>query len=414
MTTKYIADFHIHSKYSHATSKYMDLSALSLWGQLKGIGVMGTGDFTHPIWQQELRSQLQEAERGLFQLNPEMQKKIAPQVYASCASWQRFLLTSEISTIFKRNGRCYRVHSIILAPDFQTVESITKDLAKIGNLVHDGRPILGCDVKDLLKIVLSASPDCMLIPAHIWTPWFGLLGSKSGFNSVSEAFEDMTDHIFAIEKGLSSNFLMNAQVSELDRLAILCNSDAHSVQNLGREANLMHSELSYDGITEALKSNDPQKLVAGIEFFPEMGKYYGDGHRACNLFLTPEQTAKYQGGCPVCHKPITIGVLNRVQQLADRTEVEAIARIRRQHRVVPLLDILEYELKLAVTSKKLQQLYQQLLQQVGNEFFILLKAPIEHIAQVSTVGIAQAIEKVRLGSVTLSPGYDGVYGKIQF
>ena len=414
MATKFIADFHIHSKYSHATSKYMDLPALSLWGQLKGIGVMGTGDFTHPIWQQELRSQLQEAEPGLFELTAEFQSQVASKVYASCASWQRFMLTSEISTIFKRNGRCYRIHSIILAPHFQAVESITKDLAKIGNLVHDGRPILGCDVKDLLKIVLTASPDCMLIPAHIWTPWFGLLGSKSGFNSIAEAFEDMSGHIFAIEKGLSSNFLMNAQVSELDRLAILCNSDAHSVQNLGREANVMYTQLSYDGVTQALRNNDAQKLIAGIEFFPEMGKYYGDGHRACGVYLTPEQTMKHKGLCPVCHKPITVGVLNRVQQLADRTPLEASVRMRTQYRVVPLLDILEYELKLAATSKKLQQVYHQLLQQVGNEFFILLNAPIEQIAQASTVGIAQAIEKIRAGIVTISPGYDGIYGTIEF
>src|SRR3990167_5039029 len=327
---KFIADFDIHSKYSHATSKFMDLQALAHWGQLKGIGVMGTGDFTHPIWQQELRDQLQEVEPGLFELKPEFAKLVDAKVYPTCKNWLRFLLSSEISTIFKRNGRCYRTHSIILAPSFEVVEKITQKLATIGNLVHDGRPILGLDVQDLLKIILDISPDCMLIPAHIWTPWFGLLGSKSGFDSVHEAFGDLVSNIYALETGLSSNFLMNAQLSELDKFTLLCNSDAHSVQNLGREANLMHAELSYAGIIQALRKNDPASMVAGIEFFPERGKYYGDGHRACNVYFTPEQTNDCAGLCSVCGKPVTVGVLNRVTQLADRTPVQAQEFMRRR------------------------------------------------------------------------------------
>lgn len=411
---KFIADFHIHSKYSHATSKYMDLMALSLWGQFKGIQVMGTGDFTHPIWQQELQQHLQEAESGLFSLKPEFQKIIDSRVYASCKQSQRFLLSAEISAIFKRNGRCYRVHSIVLAPSFDVVAKISQELAKIGNIVHDGRPILGCDVKDLLKICLDASESCMLIPAHIWTPWFGLLGSKSGFNSVHEAFGEMTEHIYALETGLSSNFSMNAQLSELDRFALLCNSDAHSVQNLGREANLMHVDLSYDGITQALRKNDPIGLAAGIEFFPERGKYYGDGHRACNQYLTPEQTQACKGICKHCHKPITVGVLNRVQQLSDRTPDQAQKFLRKRYRVVPLFDILEYELNLPTTSQKLITIYHQILSQVGNEFFVLLKAPLTQIAQASTENIAVAIGKLRTGDVMIHPGYDGVYGQVEF
>lgn len=411
---QFIADFHIHSKYSHATSKYMDLLALSTWGQFKGIGVMGTGDFTHPIWQKDLQAQLQQAESGLFELKPEFAKIVDNQVHTSCKSWQRFLLSSEISTVFKRNGRCYRVHSILLAPSFQVAEKITNRLAKIGNLVHDGRPILGCDVKEIVKIALDASPDCMIIPAHIWTPWYGLLGSKSGFNSVHEAFEELTQHIYAVETGLSSNFLMNAQVSELDRFALLCNSDAHSVQNLGREANLMNTDLSYDGIVTALRKNDPEGLVAGIEFFPERGKYYGDGHRACNQYLTPQQTLQCKGICSVCSKPVTVGVLNRVAQLADRTVLQAQPFMRHRYRVLPLFDILSYELNLPTTSPKLIKMYHQILAAVGNEFFVLLAAPIEQIAQAATPRIAQAIAKLRAGDVMIAPGYDGVYGQVEF
>lgn len=412
--TEFIADFHIHSKYSHATSKFMDLLALSTWGQFKGIGVLGTGDFTHPIWQQELQKQLQEVENGLFELKPEYGKAVNAQVYDSCKSWQRFLLSAEISTIFKRNGRCYRTHSIILAPSFAVVEKITSRLAAIGNIIADGRPILSLDVKDLLKIVLDASSECALIPAHIWTPWYGLLGSKSGFNSINEAFGELTEHIFAVEKGLSSNFLMNAQVSQLDRFAVLCNSDAHSVQNLGREANLLRSGLSYVEIVSTLRKNDPSGLVAGIEFFPERGKYYGDGHRACEVYLTPYQTKSLHGICPVCCKPVTVGVLNRVEQLADRTVQQAQDFMRKQYRVVPLFDILQHELRMPTTSPKLNRMYHQILQQVGNEFFVLLKAPVDQIEKASTSAVARAIAKVRTGDVIIKPGYDGVYGEVAF
>lgn len=414
MNPTFIADFHIHSKYSHATSKFMDLTALSVWGQLKGIGLMGTGDFTHPVWSQELRQQLQEAEPGLFKLKPEPEAWVVSQVPSSCKAGQRFILSGEISTIFKRNGRCYRTHSIILAPDFVSVEKITQQLSKIGNLVHDGRPILGLDVKDLLKIVLDASPDCMLIPAHIWTPWFGLLGSKSGFNSVHEAFGELIDHIYAVETGLSSNFLMNASLSELDQFALLCNSDAHSVQNLGREANLMCAPMSYNGITSALRTKNPEQLLAGIEFFPERGKYYGDGHRACDVYFTPDQTVQHHGICPVCGKPVTIGVLNRVQQLADRTPQQAAVFMRKQYQVAPLFDILEQELNAAATSKKVTGMYHQMLAGIGSEFYILLNAPLEQIETVSTPGIARFIACIRQAKVTVQPGYDGEYGKIMF
>lgn len=431
----FLADFHIHSKYSYATSKTMDLQALATWGRLKGLGVMGTGDFTHPVWRKQLQEQLvPAAEQGLFQLKPELQAKVDVGVYASCPGSQRFLLTAEIATIFRRTirtislpgsgqqsfiapvetekNRCYKTHSIIFAPSLDVAEKISAKLATIGNVAYDGRPILSLDVKDLLKIVLDISPDCMLIPAHIWTPHFGLIGSKSGFNSVEECFGDMTQHIYALEKGLSSSYAMNAQLSDLDKFALLCNSDAHSVQNLGREANVMNCDLSYQGITDALKANDPKRLVAGIEFFPEMGKYYGSGHRACNFYASPEQSASNKM-CGVCKKSMTIGVAHRVAQLADRSPEQATKFIRQRYRVAPLQEIIAIHFGVQDTSKKVQAMYQQMLAGIGNEFYILLDANLEDIAKFSTVEIAQSIYAIRQGNVSLTPGYDGVYGEIQ-
>jgi DNA helicase-2/ATP-dependent DNA helicase PcrA len=301
-----------------------------------------------------------------------------------------------------------------LAPDFKVVQKITQQLGRIGNLVHDGRPILGCDVKDVLKIVLDASSDCMLIPAHIWTPWYGLLGSKSGFNSVHEAFEELTPYIYALEKGLSSSLLLNSMVSELDKYTILCNSDAHSVQNLGREANILATVRSYKHIVAALRRNDPAQIVAGIEFFPERGKYYANGHRKCHVVQTPQQTRETQGLCPVCHKPLTIGVLDRVTQLADRSIDQARVLARKKLSVVPLLDILEFALGSSSQSKKVVALYHDLLKKLGNEFDILLSVSIDQIAKNSTPIVAQMIDDMRKGAIKLSPGYDGVYGKLIF
>ncbi len=431
----FLADFHIHSKYSYATSKTMDLQALATWGRLKGLTLMGTGDFTHPVWQKQLQEQLVPAEQGLWTLNSQLQAKVDADVYVSCAGTQRFLLTAEIATIFKRttrkifapvggqqsfmpqveieSSRCYKTHSLIFSPSLEVAQKISKKLATIGNIAYDGRPILSLDVKDLLKIVLDVSPDCMLIPAHIWTPHFGLLGSKSGFDSVEECFGDMTQHIYALEKGLSSSYAMNAQLSDLDRFALLCNSDAHSVQNLGREANLLNCDLSYQAITDSLKANDQNRLVAGIEFFPEMGKYYGSGHRACNFYASPEQSVQNQI-CKVCNKSMTIGVAHRVAQLADRTPEQAAQFIRQRYRIAPLQEIIALNFGVQDTSKKVQAMYQQMLAGIGNEFYILLDASLEDIAKFGNVEIAQSIHAMRQGNVILTPGYDGLYGTIQF
>jgi len=410
---KFLADFHIHSKYSYATSKTMDLHDLAKWGQLKGLTLMGTGDFTHPQWQQELQKMLQPDEQGLFLLQSKYQALVDSNVYDSCKAMQRFLLTAEVATVFKRNDRCYKTHSIIFSPSLEVVEKISKKLATIGNVAYDGRPILSLDVKDLLKIVLDISSDCMLIPAHIWTPHFGLLGSKSGFDSFYECFGDMTEFIYVFEKGLSSSFAMNAQISQLDQFAILANSDAHSVQNLGREANILNCDLSYSGVTQALKDNDSSKLVAGIEFFPEMGKYYGSGHRACDFYASPEQSLVNQR-CGMCCKPMTIGVAHRVNQLADRTPEQAVKCMKNRYRIAPLQEIIADNFRVQSTSKKVQQLYQQMLEKIGNEFYILLDARLELIAQYSNIGIAQSINAMRCGNVILSPGYDGIFGSINF
>lgn len=410
---KFIADFHIHSRYSYATSKTMDLQQLAIWGQLKGIGLMGTGDFTHPIWQKELQSMLQPAEQGLFSLQPHFQSMVDNHVYDACKGAQRFLLTAEIATVFRRNGKCYKTHSIIFSPSLEIACKISQKLATIGNIAYDGRPVLSLDVKDLLKIILDISPDCMLIPAHIWTPHFGLLGSKSGFDSFQDCFGDMIEHIYAFEKGLSSSFAMNAQCSQLDRFAILANSDAHSVQNLGREANILDTDLSYFGITQALKNNNPQQLIAGIEFFPEMGKYYGSGHRACKVYMTSDQS-KYNEICSGCGKGATIGVAHRVTQLADRTVEQAQKYIRNRYAIAPLQNIIADNLNVQSSSKKVQKLYQSMLENLGNEFFILLTAKIEDIALSSNFSIAQSIGAMRSGNVAVTPGYDGVYGTIRF
>jgi len=411
----YIADFHIHARYAYATSKQMNIPSLSRWGQLKGIAIMGTGDFTHPLWQEELYHYLQEAEQGLFALKSEYQKEISEQTFALCRSQQRFILSAEIATIFRRNKRVYKQHSLVLAPTFQAMEKISTLLGSIGNIVSDGRPILSLDVKDLMKIVLDVSPDCMIIPAHIWTPHFGLFGSKSGFDSIEECFEEMTPHIYALETGLSSSFAMNARISQLDRYTLLCNSDAHSLPNLGREANIMNiQDFSYQGITHILKNNNPEQMVAGIEFFPERGKYYGNGHRACKMYANHDDTIKQQGICAACNRQMTIGVMSRVNQLADRTPQQAALYMRKKYTMLPLQDILADFYGVESSSKKVQSLYFSMLEQLGSEFYIVLQASIQDIARVSNHHIAASIQAMREGNVTVEPGFDGEYGKVYF
>ncbi len=397
---KIIADLHIHSKYSRATSPTTDLENLDKWGHIKGINVLGTGDFTHPQWFQQLKENLDLAEPGLFRL-----KKSNTGV--------RFLLTSEISCIYSKKGRTRKIHIVILSPSFEVVEKINAYLDCIGNLKSDGRPILGLDAKELAKIVLNISPDCLVVPAHIWTPWFSLFGSKSGFDSIEECFEDYSKYIFMVETGLSSDPKMNWQLSALDNISLISNSDAHSPPKLGREANVVNAELSYHSIIEAIKSKDPQKFLYTIEFFPEEGKYHYDGHRLCNICLSPEETKKYNEVCPVCGKPLTIGVLNRVEQLSDRERGFKPPQAIPFKNLIPLEEIIGEVLGIGSGTKGVHQEWQNLIDAFQNEFNVLLNVSRDDLEKKSSPEIAEGIMRVREGKVFIEPGYDGVYGKIR-
>lgn len=397
---EFIADFHLHSKHSRATSKEMNLENLEKWAQKKGILVLGTGDFTHPQWEKELKENLREAEPGLFKLKKKNAKT-------------RFLLTSEVSCVFPKNGKQRKVHLILFSPSFEVCEKINKKLSVFGDLAADGRPTLNLEAKELLKIVLDISQDCLVVCAHAWTPWFSIFGSHSGFDSLKECFEECSRYIFSIETGLSSNPPMNWRVSELDRITLISCSDAHSPQNIGREANVFDTELSYFSIVEAIKKKDKKKFLYTIEFFPEEGKYHFDGHRNCQVSFHPKETKKYGGICPVCTKPLTIGVLNRVEQLADRPEGFVPENAIPFKSLVPLREIIADALGQEPETIKVKQEYEKLISQFGNEFNVLLKAKSKDIEKASLPEIAEGIKRVREGKVFVEPGYDGLYGKIR-
>jgi len=401
---RFIADFHIHSKYSRATSKNMDLENLDKWAKIKGIKVLGTGDFTHPEWLKNLKEKLEPAETGLYKLKSEIRNP---------KSETRFVLTSEISCIYSKNGRVRKIHIIVFSPSFEICEKINTQLGWIGNLKSDGRPILGLDAKELAKIVLNASQDCFIVPAHLWTPWFSLFGSRSGFDSIEECFEDYTKYIFAGETGLSSDPAMNWKISNLDKIALISNSDAHSPQKIGREANVFDTELSYPAVIEAIKSKDPEKFLYTVEFFPQEGKYHYDGHRACDIRLSPQESKKYNNICPNCGKPLTLGVLNRVEELADRPEgVKPEGAIPFKN-LIPLEEIIANALGQGTGTKKVDKEYQNLIKEFSNEFEILLSASEEDLKRATLEEIAHGIIRIRHGKVDLEPGYDGVYGKIK-
>ncbi len=397
---EFIADFHIHSKYSRATSPQMDLEYLNEAAKIKGIKVLTVGDFTHPEWFNNLKEKLEPAEPGLFKLK-------------NSTSDTRFILTTEISCIYSKKGRVRKIHILIFAPDFQTVEKINTQLGWIGNLKADGRPMLGLDAKELAKIVLNISEDCFIVPAHLWTPYFGLFGSKSGFDSIEECFEDWAKYIYAGETGLSSNPKMNWRWSALDRIALISNSDAHSLPKIGREANVFDTELSYQAIIEAIKSKDPQKFLYTIEFFPQEGKYHYDGHRDCEISCSPQETKKYNGICPVCGKPLTIGVLSRVEELADRPEGFKPENIIPFKSLIPLEEIIAEVLGVGKGTKEVEKEYKNLIEKFDSELDILLNVSISDLKTETLPEISEAISRVREGKVHVEPGYDGVYGKIR-
>ena len=405
---KYIADFHVHSRYSRATSPDMSPEGLWRWSQLKGITVIGTGDFTHPLWLAELLEKLDPAADGLFSLKNKFRPGAVPE---SCSSDVAIVLSAEISCIYRKHDKTRKVHCIIIAPAFDDVLRINKRLSAIGNLSSDGRPILGLDAKELLRIVIEESPEAMLIPAHVWTPHFSVFGAASGFDSLEECFEELTPHIHALETGLSSDPSMNWRLSCLDALTLISNSDAHSPRKLGREANIFETEISYGSMASALKTRNG--FAGTIEFYPEEGKYHADGHRNCRVCLSPAETVQHNYLCPVCGKKVTIGVLHRVAKLADRREGFSLDGAPSYRSIIPLEEIIAECGKVGVNSKAVSKVYTQLLADHGNEFRILLEVPVEDIAGSGFSQIAEAISRMRANRVSIAPGYDGEYGKIK-
>nr|WP_330362183.1 endonuclease Q family protein [Lacrimispora saccharolytica] len=404
----YIADLHIHSLYSRATSKNCSLEYLDLWARRKGIGILGTGDFTHPAWREELGEKLVPAEDGLYLLKEEYRVN---KEEGSELEIPRFVVSGEISTIYKKNGKVRKVHSVILLPGLSQAELLSKRLETIGNLHSDGRPILGLDCRDLMEIMLEVCPRAIYIPAHIWTPHFSLFGAFSGFDSMEECFEDLTPYVHALETGLSSDPPMIWRLSALDRFHLVSNSDAHSPSKLGREANFMNIELSYDGLWNAIQMGEG--LEGTVEFFPEEGKYHYDGHRKCNLCLSPAEAKQYSGKCPVCGRKLTTGVSHRIGQLADRPPGFVLPEGRPFENLVPLSEVIAASTGYTAASKKVQNQYEAMIRALGPEFRILREVPLEDISHAFDHMISEGIRRLREGRVTCSPGYDGEYGTIR-
>ncbi len=405
---QFIADLHVHSRYSRATSKDMSPEGIWKWAQLKGVTVIGTGDFTHPEWLKELNEKLEPAGNGLFQLKKQFRTDDIPE---SCRSDVFFILSAEISCIYSKNGKTRKVHAVIVAPDFQAADRLNSTLANIGNLHSDGRPILGLDAGELLRIALEASPDNLYIPAHAWTPHFSVFGAASGFDSLGECFGDLTPHIFAIETGLSSDPLMNWRLSALDHITLLSNSDAHSPAKIGREANIFDTELSYQGVIQAIKTRKGFKGT--IEFFPEEGKYHYDGHRDCEISLSPSETIHYDYCCPVCSRKVTIGVMHRVEKLADREHGFRPPNAPGFTSIIPLPELIAQALHVGPASKKVNAVYFSMLEKLGNEFSILMHVATQDVEDAGSGRIREAIELMRTGRVNIAPGYDGEFGKVR-
>ncbi|MFA5207643.1 MAG: endonuclease Q family protein [Candidatus Paceibacterota bacterium] len=393
---KFIADFHIHSKYSRATSGQTDLENISKWAEIKGVKVIATGDFTHPQWIKNIKEELKPAEPGLFQYKN---------------SETRFLLTTEISCIYSKKGKTRKIHIIVLSPSIEVCEKINEELSKIGNLKSDGRPILGLDAKELVKTVLSVSSDCMVIPAHCMTPWFGLFGSKSGFDSLEECFEELSSSIYAVETGLSADPAMLWRLPDIRKITVISNSDAHSPEKIGREANVFDVDLDYYSITEAIKTR--KGFLETIEFYPQEGKYYGDGHRACNIYMDSKDSLKYSETCPVCGKPLTVGVMNRIEKLADQPEGFVPKDAIPFRSIVPLKEIIGEALGIGSGTKGVDAEYQKLILAFKSEFNILLDVPLESLKEVISSNIVEGIKRAREGKVNISPGFDGEYGKVK-
>ncbi len=392
-----IADLHIHSRFSRATSRDMDLEHLARWTKWKGIDLLGTGDFTHPQWFRELSHKLGPVAEGIYEYEG-----------------ARFLITGEISCIWSQDGRQRRVHFLVLVPSLEDAAKINRELSRLGNLAADGRPTLGIPGRKLLQVILGASPEAAVIPAHAWTPWYSIFGSNSGFDSLEEAFGKDAEKIFAIETGLSSDPPMNWRLSALDRLSLVSFSDAHSPSRLGREACVFDlPALNYGTLISAIREKDLKRFLFTVEFFPEEGKYHYDGHRACNVVLPPKESLKLGNRCPVCGRPLTVGVLHRVEALADRPEGFEPEGAIPYRSLVPLEEIIAQAMGVGKGTKRVLEEYRKLVERFGSEFSILLDLPEEEIRTAIPGPIGEAILKVRQGELEIRPGYDGVYGEIK-
>lgn len=391
-----VADLHIHSRYSRATSEALDLAELAKWAGIKGIDVLGTGDFTHPAWLAEIKKRCISLDSGLLECDG-----------------QKFMLSSEISTVYTQGTKLHKVHHVVLVPSIEIAEQINSRLSKFANLSSDGRPTLTISSPHFAEIIFEVSQKNVLIPAHAWTPWFSVFGSKSGFDSVEECYSDQAQRIFALETGLSSDPAMNWRVSSLDKYALVSNSDSHSAQKIGREANVFElPQISYNGIIDAIRERDPEKFKCTYEFFPQEGKYHFDGHRNCDVSLSPEQSASQGKICRVCKRPLTIGVMHRVGELADRPEGFIPKGAIPYCHLVPLHEVIALALGKGEYTKGVWQEYHALVKYFGSEFGVLFAKP-DALALAASKSISDAIVAVREGKISLTPGFDGVYGKIR-
>ena len=408
-----IADLHIHSRYSRATAKSLNPENLWISAQRKGIGLLGTGDFTHPAWLDELEQKLVETGDGAYELRPDLAAAMGEAVPGPCRAPVRFVLSGEISTIYKRHGVTRKVHSLILAPDIAAARRINERLDRLGNITSDGRPILGLDTRDLLELCLDEAPEVIFIPAHVWTPWFSLFGSKSGFDALEECFDDLSGHIHALETGLSSDPPMNWRISALDRYHLISNSDAHSPAKLAREANLLDCEPTYPALAQAINTPGGQGLAGTLEFFPHEGKYHLDGHRKCGVCLEPSETMALGGRCPVCGKALTVGVLSRVEDLADRPKGHLPSGAPPFESIVPLSEVVGEVMQRGPATKGVTLAVEELLAGLGPELFILRQAPLEELERVGGPVLSEAVRRMRTGQVVLEAGFDGQFGMVK-
>jgi len=409
---KFIADLHIHSKYSRATAKNLDFENLYYSAQIKGVTLVGTGDFTYPAWIEEIESKLVETEPGLFSLKNEIAAKIDKTIPENCRNPVRFILQTEISNIYKKDDRVRKNHNLVYFPDIKSVKKFNATLDAIGNIKSDGRPILGLDAADLLSIMLDINEKGFFVPAHIWTPWFSMFGSKSGFNSMEECFGSLKKYIFAVETGLSSDPPMNWRVEDLDNVRLISNSDAHSPGYLGRNASVFDTKLSFSHIRQALEKNDLKKYLGTLDMYPHQGKYHYDGHRKCHICLNPATTAQIDGICPECGRKVTYGVLNRVQELATRPEGYAPLNRHGYKNIIPLADILSEIFEVGPKTKKVSTYYNKAIETLGPELKILLDKSFEQIETANIPLLAEAIMKMRKGNINIDPGFDGEFGKV--